>query len=150
MSDSSPAVFAATDRVAASSTSVMVLIGRVLLGWLFFISGWAKLTGIAGTIGYLTNLGVPMPGLMAWVAAVVEFVVGAALILGIATRYASLVMIIFVLVATFLAHRYWEYPAAQMQGQFNNFLKNIAIIGGGLLLFVTGAGKISIDGMMRK
>ena len=51
---------------------------------------------------------------------------------------------------TALAHRYWEYPAAQVGAQYNNFLKNIAIMGGTLLLFVTGPGPYSIDRMLAK
>ncbi|HWM48700.1 MAG TPA: DoxX family protein [Xanthobacteraceae bacterium] len=149
MSDSSPSMFSATDRFAASSTSVLLLVGRILLGWLFFVSGYGKLMNIAGTAGYLTNLGVPAPELSAWIVAIVEFALGAVLILGLATRYASLVLFVFVLIATLLAHRYWEYPAAQQQAQFNNFLKNLAIMGGALAFFVTGAGRISIDGRMK-
>jgi hypothetical protein len=49
-----------------------------------------------------------------------------------------------------LAHRYWEYPAAQVTAQYNNFLKNLAIFGGALVLFVTGAGRFSVDRMLSK
>lgn len=76
--------------------------------------------------------------------------IGAALILGFATRYATLVCLLFLIVATALAHRYWEYPPAQMGGQYNNFLKNLAIFGGTLLLFVTGPGRFSIDWALSK
>jgi putative oxidoreductase len=53
-------------------------------------------------------------------------------------------------VATALAHRYWEYPPAQMQAQYTNFLKNLAILGGALLLFLTGPGRFSIDRVLSK
>jgi putative oxidoreductase len=49
-----------------------------------------------------------------------------------------------------LAHRYWEYPPAQMTAQKTNFVKNLAILGGALLLFVTGPGRLSIDRMLSK
>ena len=55
-------------------------------------------------------------------------------------------MLAFVIVATVLAHRYWEYPVAQQQGQMFNFLKNIAIIGGLLFYFVSGPGAFSLAG----
>jgi putative oxidoreductase len=64
--------------------------------------------------------------------------------------YATLVCLLFLIVATALAHRYWEYPAAQVMAQYNNFLKNLAIFGGVLVLFVTGAGRFSVDRAMSK
>ena len=74
----------------------------------------------------------------------------AALILGIATRYAALASFVWVLVATAIAHRYWTYPAAQQVGQYNNWLKNIAIMGGMLYVFVTGSGRYSLDAALAK
>jgi putative oxidoreductase len=138
-------MLAHTDAVASSATDALLLVGRILLGWIFLVSGWGKLTNMAGFTGYLTNLQVPAAGFWAWIGAPVEFVLGAALILGLATRYAALVGVLFVIVATALAHRYWEYPPAQVMAQYNNFLKNLAIIGGLLAVFVTGGGRFSID-----
>jgi putative oxidoreductase len=139
-----------TDGIAASTADIVLLIGRILLGWIFVISAWGKLGNIAGFTGYLTNLKVPAPGFWAWIGAIVEFVAGAALILGVGTRYAALLAIVFVIVATALAHRYWEYPAAQQTNQYNHFLKNLAIIGGSLALFVTGAGRFSVDSVLAR
>jgi putative oxidoreductase len=66
--------------------------------------------------------------------------------LGIATRYCAILVFLFVLIATAIAHRYWEYPAGPQQiGQYNNFLKNFSIMGGALLIFVTGGGWFSVD-----
>jgi putative oxidoreductase len=49
-----------------------------------------------------------------------------------------------------LAHRYWEYPPAQVVAQYNNFLKNLAIFGGALLVFAAGPGRFSIDRILSK
>ena len=134
-----------TDDAAAAWGDYLLLVGRVLLGWLFLAAGYGKLTGIAGTIGYFTNLGMSPPGFWAWFAGFAEVILGVALILGIATRYAALATFVWVLVATVIAHRYWTYPAAAQAAQYNNFLKNIAIMGGALCLFVTGPGRFSLD-----
>jgi len=142
--------FSHTDKIAATWSDFLLLAGRVFLGWLFFASGYGKLTGIAGTTAYFVNLGVSAPEFMAWFAGIVEVVLGAALILGIATRYAALAYFVWVVVATAIAHRYWTYPAAQQGGQYNNWLKNIAIMGGALYAFVAGAGRYSVDGMLSK
>jgi putative oxidoreductase len=86
----------------------------------------------------------------AWVASAVELIVGVALILGVETRYGALLGLLHVLIATALAHRYWEYPDAEQMNQYNSFLKNLSIIGGLMLLCVTGAGRFSVDGWLRK
>jgi putative oxidoreductase len=138
------------DGIAASATDLWLLIGRVTLGWIFLASGWTKLLGIGGFVGYLTNLKVPAPEISAWVGAIVEFLVGATLVLGLATRYGAALGIIFVIMATALAHRYWEYPAAQVMAQYNNFLKNLAILGGMFYAFVFGPGRFSVDNMLGK
>ena len=146
---SSPAMFAATDRVASRSADLVLLIARVLLGWLFFTNGWMKLMNVAGGIAYLTNLHVPNPGFWIWPALLAELLIGITLILGIATRYASLFTFIYLIIATALAHRYWHYPAAQQGGQYAHFCKNLALMGAALMLFWAGPGRYSADGRMR-
>ena len=105
-----------TDSIAATWSDLLLLVGRVFLGWLFLASGHGKLFGIAGTTAYFTNLGMSPPEFWAWFAAIAEIILGAALILGIATRYAALASFVWVLVATAIAHRYWTYPAAEQAG----------------------------------
>lgn len=145
----SPATFAGCDSFAIRTGDACALIGRVLLGWLFLMS-WPKFTSIAGFTGYLVALKVPAPEFFAWVSTIAEMVIGVTLILGIATRYGALLGFVFIVIATALAHRYWEYPAAQQTAQYFNFLKNLSTGGGLLLLFVTGAGRFSVDGWLRK
>ena len=141
------------DGLAASATDTFLLVGRVLLGWLFLASSTGiggKLWNHAGFAGYLKNLGAPAPEISSWIGAIVEFVIGVALVLGLGTRYAALLCALFLIAATALAHRYWEYPAAQMGNQYNHFLKNIAVFGGALILFVAGPGRFSVDRMLSK
>src|SRR5262245_14919538 len=151
--ESSHPLLSHADGLAASATDVLLLVGRVLLGWLFFASSLGiggKLWNPAGFAGYLKALSVPAPELWSWIGALVEALVGAALILGVGTRYAALLCALFLIIATALAHRYWEYPAAQVGGQYANFLKNLAIFGGALLVFVAGPGRFSVDHMLAK
>jgi putative oxidoreductase len=152
-SESSHPLLSHTDSIAASTTDAVLLVGRILLGWLFLVSAagtGGKLWNIAGFTGYLKNLGAPTPEITSWIGALLELVIGLALVLGVGTRYAALLCVLFLVVATALAHRYWEYPAAQIVAQYNNFLKNLAIAGGALLLFVTGPGRFSIDRSLAK
>jgi putative oxidoreductase len=103
---------------------------------------WNGRRYFAGSQSYFTSLKLPAPALFTWVTLVLELLVSAGLILGIGTRYAAILMFVFVVVATAIGHRYWEYPVGPQQiGQYNNFLKNISIMGGALAIFVTGAGR---------
>jgi putative oxidoreductase len=123
----------------------MLLIARVLLGYIFVLSGWGKLMGLAGFAASLERQGIPASYALAILGAAVEFAGGLALILGIATRYAALALIVFTLAATGIAHRFWEFDEAARRGQAINFNKNMAMVGGLLAMFVAGPGRFSLD-----
>ncbi|MBV9556425.1 MAG: DoxX family protein [Pseudolabrys sp.] len=131
-------------------SDTIILIARVLIGWLFLTNGFEKLMHMSATAGYLTQLSVPAASLMAWPTMAGELLIGAALILGLFTRCAALASVVFTAVATLLAHRYWELPLGQQSAQYIHFCKNLAIMGGGLLLYVIGAGRFSIDAIRSK
>src|SRR5262249_28013281 len=97
----------------------------------------------------LAKRGVPAPSFMGWLGAVVEFGGGVLILLGLKLRYAALLVILFVIVATLIAHRYWEYPVDQIGAQRTNFWKNITIIGGLLFMYLAGAGRYSVDGFKK-
>jgi putative oxidoreductase len=146
--DSHPALSHA-DSLAANTSDILLLIGRILLGWIFLRSGYGKLFNIAA---YSTTFPVRgLPPWLAYVAVPVEFFGGVALIFGIATRYVVLVMVIFMLVATFSSHRYWEFAdLTARRAQDTNFYKNLAMLGGFFFLFACGAGRFSVDGWLRR
>jgi putative oxidoreductase len=148
----SPAMFAGLDNLAIRTGDAWALVGRVLVGWLFLANAWPRLTSgsVGGFAKYLASLGMPAPELMAWVSTIAELVGGAAIILGVGTRYAALGFFVYTAITIVFAHRYWTYPAAQQMAQYFNFLKNLSIMGGLMLLFVTGAGRFSVDGWLRR
>ena len=129
----------------------LLLVGRVLLGWIFVESGWRKLMGMDAFIASLVNRRVPYPTVLGWIGAPLEFLGGLALVLGAITRCATLAIIIFTIVATLIGHRYWELTdAAARRMQYSHFAKNLTIIGGLILLLVTGGGRFSVDGWRRR
>jgi len=130
----------------ASLQNPLSLIGRLLLAWLFLPAGISKITGFAGTVGYVTSAGMPMPQVSTALALVIEVVGGLALILGFGTRWAALVLALFTLVASFFFHNFWAVPAEQAMMQQLMFFKNIAVIGGLLTVAAWGAGAWSVDG----
>ena len=121
------------------------LAGRILLAYLFLPAGIGKLTGFAGTVGYIASVGLPLPQVAAAIAVVVEIVGGIALIVGFGTRFAALALAAFTLVASILFHNYWSFPADQQMMQQLMFIKNIAVVGGLLTLAAWGAGNWSLD-----
>lgn len=123
----------------------LALAGRLLLAWFFVLPGFAKISGFAGTAGYIASMGLPMPQVAAALALTVEIVGGLALFLGLCTRWAALALAFFTLVASFFFHAYWGVPAeAKMVTQLL-FNKNIAVVGGLLVLAAFGAGGWSLD-----
>jgi len=146
MPSSSHPLLSRADGFATSNADVLILLARILLAWVFVGVAYGAMTNFAGSLGYFPSLKLPAPALFTWAAVVLEVVISVALILGIGTRYAAILVFAFVVIATAIAHRYWEYPAGAPQiGQYNNFLKNISILGGALAIFVTGAGRYSLD-----
>ena len=128
----------------------MALIGRVLLAWLFIPAGWGKLgAGFAGTAGYVASKGLPMPEVMAAAAIAVELIAGIALLIGFKTRWAALLLALFTLMAAVLFHNYWAMPAEQVMVQTLMFNKNLAIVGGLLVVAALGGGALGLDGRRR-
>ncbi|MFM0643557.1 DoxX family protein [Paraburkholderia bryophila] len=123
----------------------IILVARVLLMVLFVMFGWSKLTGFSGTVAYMTSSGAPVPELSAVIAVVMEFVVGVALLVGFFTRPLALLLAVYTLGTAIIGHHYWNMTGAMQYDNMIHFYKNISIIGGLLLLAVTGAGKYSID-----
>ncbi len=123
----------------------LVFVGRLLLALLFLPAGLSKISGFAGTVGYIASKGMPMPTAAAVVAIIVEVVAPLALIAGFGTRWAALVLAGFTVVATFVFHNFWAMPAEQVMMQQLMFFKNIAVVGGLLILAAHGAGAWSVD-----
>jgi putative oxidoreductase len=128
------------DTKLSGFNDIALLIGRILIGLLFVMAAYAKFKGLTGTTGYLTKLGVPAPSIMAPIVAAFELLAGVLVIVGFKTRLAALAIAIFVVIAALLAHTNFAD-----QNQLNHFLKNLAIAGGCLALFVSGAGAYSVD-----
>ena len=127
----------------------MLLAGRILLAALFLVAGIRKLMAVAGTAGYFAKLGFPMPDVLVWVVIAVEIGGALLLILGWHARKAAWLLMLFTLIATFAAHRFWEVDAAQYVNQMNHFLKNLAIVGGLLFVAAAGVGSLGMDARRR-
>jgi putative oxidoreductase len=131
----------------------VMLVGRVLLALIFVLSGLNKLMHPAMTAGYMTHAGIApnlaYPGLYASIF--VEFICGLAVMFGVKARWAAVIIFLWFIPVTLLFH-VLPYREAVSQGQAMaalqqqiNFMKNISIMGGLLMLFAMGPGAISLD-----
>jgi putative oxidoreductase len=126
---------------ATSSASLVILAGRVLLSILFILAGYAKLADIAGTAGWFGSIGLPMPTATTVLVGLVELLGGLAILVGFKTRLAAIVLAVFTIAATAIAHLDFSQAGNALMLQ-----KNLGLTGGFLLLAVLGAGAYSIDG----
>jgi putative oxidoreductase len=138
---SSHRLLSSTDSVATGMANLWLLIARILIAAVFLMTVW---TG-GPAAAYLKSLNYPAPEFMSTLAHLVEWIVVVSLVLGVGTRYGALLGFVFVVIAFATAHRYWEFPAAAQNLQYVFLSKDLAIAGGLLALFVSGAGRLSVD-----
>jgi putative oxidoreductase len=126
-------------------TDGLLLLGRILLSSIFIITGLGKLTTMAATQAMMAKLGLPVP-MLAWlVTVVVEVGGGLALLFGIWTRQAAVVLGLWCIATALVAHT--DFADRQMQ---THFMKNLAMAGGFIYVSVFGAGNFSIDGWRKR
>jgi len=127
----------------------LALVGRILLGIFFVMSGFEKITGFQGTVGYIAAAGLPLPQIVAVLTILIELGGGLLLVFGLFTSWAALALAAFTLAAALIFHQFWSAPEAQHMSQFINFWKNVTITGGMLVLAAFGPGSISLDARRR-
>ena len=119
------------------------LIGRILISALFFLNGIYKISEYEGTIGWMESFG--MPGIFLIPAIILEIAGPILIIVGYKTKLAAGLLSLFCIATASIFHNDF---ADQMQ--FTSFLKNIALAGGFLILFVNGSKGISLDNKFKK
>jgi putative oxidoreductase len=126
----------------------IIVAARLLLATLFLIFGWRKLRDYSGTVRQIAQLGGPTPRLTAATAIFMELPVAFAVAVGAFTRPSALLLVLYTLGTALIGHRYWTMTGAGQVDSMDGFYKNLSIMGGFLLLFITGAGKYSIDALL--
>ena len=121
------------------------LAGRALLALIFIVSGFGKITGFAGTAGFMASKGMPMADVLLVGAIAVEFLGGLMLLVGWKARWAALAIFLFVIPATLIFHNPAGLTGQEAQNQMINIMKNLSIMGGMLMVFAFGPGAWSLD-----
>ncbi len=124
-----------------------LLAARLFLAPLFLIFGWRKLWDFSGTVSQMVQDRVPTPVLAAAIAVFMELPVAFALAVGAFTRPSAVLFLFYTLGTSLIEHRYWTKSGADQLESMEAFYKNLSIMGGFLLLSITGAGKYSIDAL---
>jgi putative oxidoreductase len=126
----------------------VILAGRLFLAALFLIFGWRKLRDYSGTVSQCAADGIPLPQLAAAASIFMELPVAFAIAIGACTRVAAVLFAFYTMGTSLAEHRYWAVKGPTQLDKMEAFYKNLSIIGGFLLLFVTGAGKYSVDALL--
>lgn len=121
------------------------LVGRALIALLFIPAGIMKIGGFAGTAGYIASKGIPLPDVCAAIAIAAELGLGLLILVGWQARWAALGLAIFTFVITFIFHNFWDMEGAMKMQNQQAFFKNLAVVGGLLLITAFGAGGWSAD-----
>lgn len=120
----------------------LILIGRVVLSIIFIQAGWSKIFSYAGTVEHMNAAGVP--GALLPLVIVAELGGGLLVLLGLFTRYAAIALAGFCVLSAYFFH----YQPGDM-GQMINFMKNITIAGGFLVLAGSGPGALALENLRR-
>lgn len=112
-----------------------LLVLRLAVGAVFIYHGWTKLQGMEGVVGMMAGIGLPVPMFWAWLVALVEFVGGIAIILGLFTNVVTILLAIDMVVALITVHTKMPYKAAELP---------IVLLASVVTLYTTGAGKLAL------
>ena len=119
---------------AVSAARWIHLAGRGLVALVFLSAGIGKLMALHGTAAYIRSKGLPAAPFLAVAAAVLEITAGAFVATGLRARAAAMILAAFLVVVTAIFHNPWGLPAAEAQAQAQQVFKNLAILGGLLLV----------------
>ena len=123
----------------------VILVARLLLATLFLIFGYRKLRDYSGTVSQMVQLGLRMPVLATAVSIFMELPVAFAVAVGVFTRLSAVLLALYSLGTALIGHRYWTVKGTEYVDSLDGFYKDLCIMGGFLLLSITGAEKYSID-----
>jgi putative oxidoreductase len=128
------------NQEGVSQMEYLPLVARICLGLFFFKTGVSHVFGFGETVEMMTNQGLPLANILLAGTVFFQILGGVSLLLGYQVKISSILLIIFLITASIVFHN----PIVDW-GQINDFLKNIGLINGLLMLIYTGSGALSID-----
>jgi putative oxidoreductase len=126
----------------------LILAARLLFATLFLIFGLRKVRDYSGTVDQMAQLGLPTPVLVTVLSIFMEVLVAFAIAVGAFTRLSAALMALYSLGTALIGHRYWTVKGTDYVDSLEGFYKDLGLMGGFLLLYITGAGRYSIDALL--
>ncbi len=137
-------------RIHSADRSTTALFGRVLLSTIFLTSGLATLTDTGGAVGYMNTAGVPNAEVLVYVAGMAVLLGGLSLMLGLLARVGALGLFVMLIPVQYYFHAFWNMDGQEAKTQLVQFMKNLAIMGGLLMVVARGPGRFSVDERIRR
>jgi len=142
---STAAFSARAESQAPTFAGPVVLLGRLFFVMIFLMSGPMHFS--SQTIAFAASQGVPLASIAVPVSGVLAIVGGLSILLGYRARVGAWLIAFFLIAVTPLMHKFWTVTDPMMhQMQFVMFMKNLAMLGGALLISQLGSGPWSLDG----
>lgn len=122
-----------------------VPIGRILFSLIFITSIFSHFSG--STIAAASAHGVPLATILVPCAGILAFLGGVSVLLGYRARFGAFLLLVFLVPVTLVMHKFWGLTDPQMvMMQKVNFMKNLSLMGGALMVMYYGSGPASLDG----
>ena len=141
--------FSLLTRIGNSLQSPFLLAVRLYWGWQFMQTGWGKLHTIPHVTQFFMSLGIPAPGLNAWIVALMEFLGGTFLIVGFGSRLTGLALTVDMIVAYVAADREALRAILSDPGKFYN-ADPYTFLFASLLVLVFGPGRFALDHLVSR
>jgi len=122
----------------------LALVGRILLSSIFILSAFNKLGSFSQTAAYMAQHNMPAVRFFLVIAVLFELVGGFLLLTGYRARLGAVLLAVFIIPATLIFHNFWAFEGMERQQQMINFLKNVSILGGLVMVMALGPGGKSL------
>ena len=140
-----PAATSSSTPLASTLSRVSPALGRGLLALIFVASGLGKIASWDQTAAYMAAKNMPLVPLFLFGAIALEVLGGLSVLLGYKARLGATALLVFMIPATLIFHAFWGVEGMQRQMEMINFMKNLSIMGGLLMVVGLGAGAYSLD-----
>lgn len=125
-------------------SDTFALVGRILLSCIFLVSAYAKVAGWNTTVQLMDAKGIPFASVLLGMATVIEFLGGLSILLGVFSKLGSAIVFLYLIPVSLIFHSFWSVSPDQVHIQLVNFLKNLSIMGGLVMLAAYGPGRYSV------
>lgn len=125
--------------------------GRVLISLVFIVFGYLQFTNIDNYVANPTVIkvaamsGILSPAVIAYLVAAIDLFGGVLILVGYQTRWAAIVLVVFIVLTLIFAHNFWTMEGPARAANQAHFYKNLGLIGGLLFLIALGPGRCSLD-----